>query len=108
MRTIIFILSFITLLSCDKKDDTNNLEQNPKWLVDLISTIDNNPQFNKDTIYRHTWKNQFYYHYFGYYSSCVYCKVYNYDGNIVNWENENFDDYLLNRNNEIIIWKYIK
>jgi len=106
MRTILFILSFITLLGCDKKDDNNSLEQNPKWLVDSISTIDKDPQCNKDTIYRHTWKSQFYYHFFGYYSSCMYCRVYNYEGKIVSWKNEDFNDYLLNKKNETIIWKY--
>lgn len=97
-------LSFL-LLNCN--DEKPNDTDNPIWLEELIDEIENDSSYVNSIIYRHTWKNDYYYHLYIYYSSCQYCNVYNNAGVIIDWESENnLNDYLNNRKDEKIIWQY--
>lgn len=102
---IIVFFVFILFISC-KKSESDEFIENPDWLVDFISSIENDKSYEYDKIYRHNWKKQHYYHFFKYYSSCIYCKVYDYEGRLVDWSNEDIDDYQENRRNEVLIWEY--
>jgi thioredoxin-related protein len=101
---IIGILIF-SFLSC-KKD---NVEQiNPQWINTMVDTIKTQDSYWGSIIYRHDWKSKYYYHLMIPLSSCAYCNVYDENGEKVNWSTENSQDYMQNRKNEVIIWKWSK
>jgi hypothetical protein len=71
----------------------------------LVKEVEANSYYAGTKLYRHEWKNNYYYHLFipGY--SCMFCKVYDDKGIKIQWENESIEDYLKNRKNEKIIWQ---
>ncbi len=104
MKTII-VFSFFFIISCQKEKITNLENERPDWLVSLIDSIDNKPSYNDSRIYRYEYNSQYYYHLENPNFSCIYCTVYDSNGNIICWENENLDSFISKRKNKTLIWK---
>jgi hypothetical protein len=102
---IISIIVTLSFLSCNKEEDE---QINPQWLKAMTDTIRTKDYYWGSTIYRHDWKSKYYYHLMIPISSCAYCNVYDENGEKVNWSTENSQDYMQNRKNEIIVWKWSK
>ena len=69
----------------------------------MTDTLETKNYYWGSKIYRHTWKSNYYYHLEIPLSSCLYCNIYKYNGENVNWKTENMDDYLKNKQDEIIM-----
>ena len=101
----VFIFCLITIFSCVRDHSIfNPSDQNPRWLTQLISEIENNNYYHGAVIYRHQWHYKFYYHLMVPLDSCIYCRVYDANGNIIEWSEESFQDYIDSRKNEVVIW----
>jgi len=97
----ILFISLVLLSACEKEryDD-----KNPKWLDQMIQEMENNPYYTGSSIERYTWKNNYYYEFTIPLSSCLYCDVYNFDGDRIDWQKNDIDDYLANRTYRVLIW----
>ena len=103
----VFVFCLIFIVSCSRDYSTlDALAQNPEWLTQLIAEIENEKYYAGAVIYRHQWHSKFYYHLMVPLDSCAYCRAYDTNGNIIEWTNESFQDYLENRKNEVVIWGY--
>jgi hypothetical protein len=99
---LIGILSF-AFFAC-KKDGVEQV--NPDWINSMADTLKTKDFYWGSIIYRHEWKSKYYYDLWIPLSSCAYCNVYNEKGEKVNWDNENSQDYMQNRKNDLILWEW--
>jgi hypothetical protein len=109
LRLIFMIACVAMIFKCTRDFEplgSNGDQKMPNWLSNLIAERQNNPDFWGSMVYRHTWRNHYYYHFFIPISSCAYCEVYDYTGNKVDWHNNDLMDYSNNRKNEIIAWYF--
>lgn len=117
MRNILFIsfvLSLSLFLYYGCEEEQRNSEEgyiicgvkNPDWFMNLIEEIENDSlYYGGSVIYQHKYQNTYFFHLDIPVSSCAYCRLYDCDGNLVEWSSETeFQDYLDNRTNETIIW----
>lgn len=105
-KIILLLLIYITCLGCERNDEvTDENPAIPAWLQSKIAEIEDNIYYDGTLIIRHEWKSKYYYHINTPLSSCLYCEVYNHDGEKVDWKVESRDDYLKNRKNRVVIWK---
>jgi hypothetical protein len=115
IRHILFLgalLSFGLFLNeaCEEKNQNSKEAyvicgiKNPDWFMNLIDEIGNESSYVGSIIYQHTYKSNYYFHLEIPVSSCMYCRIYDCDGNLVEWSS--VQDYLDNRTNEIIIWHW--
>lgn len=81
---------------------------NPAWFMELIEEAESKPLYYAGSvIYQHKYKSSYLFHFEIPVSSCAYCKVYDCDGNLIEWSSdEEFTDYLNNRTDETIIWHW--
>ena len=68
--------------------------------------IEDNESYWGSKIYRHKYENEFYYHLEVPVSSCAYCDLYEFYGDKVSWSTNEIEEYLSNRKEEKIIWRY--
>jgi len=109
VKFFVFLFCLIIISSCIRDNSIFNAsDQNPEWLTQLISKIENDNYYFGAVIYRHQWHSKFYYHLMVPLDSCIYCRVYDANGNIIEWSDESFQDYIDNRRNEVVIWEYEK
>jgi len=103
MKKFIIALIFVafTAVSCEKDE-----VENPAWLTELINKIKTDSSYTGSKIYKHEWKSSDYYELNQPISSCLFCKVYNKDGKLVNWSDEDMESYLNERKNEEVIWQW--
>jgi hypothetical protein len=101
-RSLLFLVFLLILSACEKQrfNDTN-----PRWVEELISEMEDDPYYQSSILSRYTWNEHFFYEIFNPISSCVYCEVFDYKGNRLNWEEYNLEDYLEHRTNQVIIWR---
>jgi hypothetical protein len=96
---IILVLS--SLPACER----NEAPTIPGWLSAKIAEMEDEPFYALALVVRHEWKSGYYYYVNIPLSSCMYCDVYDAEGNKINWDIESLDDYLRHRTNETLIWK---
>lgn len=114
MLKLIFISSFMffLLISCQKENviELFNYERDtPEWLKAKIDSMSNHQDYYGTKVFRHEWKAKYIYHIVIPVSSCGYCDVYDQNGNKLQFANDNeFQDYLKNRKNEILVWEWNK
>lgn len=88
----IFIL--LGVLSCDKKDEYNNLSVLPIWLQQKVESYTANTEMCKFTnIMIAEYQGVKYYIIQPSYSSCMYCDVYDEFGNIPDWNRTTLIDF---------------
>ncbi len=98
-----FLLALLVFGACEKQRFE---DKNPTWLDQLIEEMEVKPYYGGSYINQYTWQNHFYYEITIPVSSCMYCDVYDYEGNRINWEENEIDDYLENRSKKLLIWKH--
>jgi hypothetical protein len=98
-----FLILFILIFNCfQNKDPLNPLI--PGWLEKKISLMENNIEYCGTVIYRYEWQSKYYYQIAILISSSI--DVYDAVGNKIDWNESNLNDYLHNRKNETIIWRW--
>jgi len=104
MKRIAFLVLFSAFLfSCDKDESPN--PEIPNWIKPRIEELENSGQCFGCNVTRYTYKNEYYYSVYCGYWSCMFCEVYNSTGqNLQELDNFAFEDFISNRNNEIILW----
>ena len=105
MFLILFVISF--LFGCQKDTSPITNVDTPEWLKNYIEDIQDNPNYLGTKIYRYEWKEKFVYHIWIPISSCAYCEIYNQKGEKISFKNdEEFQDFINKKKNEIIIWEW--
>jgi hypothetical protein len=105
MRTItrvILVMAIFSLSQACKKEKEDVLI--PQWLDELIQARKNDPFYMGAAVYRYHWNSAAIYEFEIPLSSCLYCEVYFEDGENINWEENNLEDYIENRSDKIRIW----
>jgi hypothetical protein len=109
---IVFALFLaLVLLRCsmDRGSETFKLEKDtPVWLEEKINTISNftGHYYDWTRVYRYEWNNSFIYLFSVPASSCMYCELYDQDGNKVTAFNDSLlQDILQTRKGEVLIWE---
>ena len=102
----IYLITFLLLLffSCKKEETTTNKDI-PNWLLPKIESLENSGQCYSCSVTRITFESEYYYHLYCGLWSCVYCQVYDKNGELVDWSNTKFSDFLEKKTDETIIWK---
>ena len=94
---------FLFLISCQKEETLN--PDIPDWFLPQIEELEKSGQCYGCTITQITFNSKMYYHLYCGYWSCMYCNIYDNNGKLVEWVAEEFNNFLQNKNNEIVIWK---
>jgi len=102
-KLIPLLLISVLFFSCEK---FNTEFRQPVWVQKMTDTLETNDFYWGSKIYRHEWKSDYYYHLNIPVSSCAYCNIYNKNGESVDWQKEDMEDYLENRKNEQIVWRW--
>ena len=102
-RLIIPALIFLFLISC-QKEDTPILDI-PDWFLPQIGKLEKSGECAGCTITQITFNSNIYYHLYCSYSSCMYCNLFDENGKLVEWDTDEFNNFLANKYNEKIIWK---
>ena len=109
MLKIFFISTFliITLISCSNSVEPFNYERDtPQWLKLKIDSLDAEPNYAGTIVYRYEWHTQFVYHISIPISSCMYCLVYEHNGDLINIGDSNtVNDFHNNKKNQVIVWQ---
>jgi hypothetical protein len=91
MKKIAFVFLFsLLVISCEKDE---KLPPNPDWLNTMISQLENSPLLGI-TINAYRWDGAYYYHVLNPVSSCMFCEVYNYSGDLIKWTDNEFKDFV--------------
>lgn len=110
MLKIFFITSLFILAFSGCRKDTlvepfDYERDTPVWLKEKIDSMSVDNFFAGTKIFRYEWKRNFMYHIMIPLSSSVYCELYDQSGNRPQLDQVEFQDFLKNKKNEIIIWE---
>jgi len=94
---------FLFLVSCQKEETP--YQNVPDWLLPQIEELEKSEHCYDCTITQITYNREIYYHLYCGIWSCMYCKLYDKNGKLVNWEQEEFNKFIENKKNETVIWK---
>jgi hypothetical protein len=100
----IFFLVTLLILSCNKEETP--VAENPDWLEIQIQELETNEQHCWDCeITRYTYNNEYYYNIYCGYWSCIFCKLYNSNGQLTSEIEEfDFEEFHSSYDNETVIW----
>ena len=103
MRHFYFI-SFLLLffISCEKEESLNT--EVPEWLQPRLEELANSGQCYGCAVTRITFDNEYYYHLYCGYWSCMYCQLYDSSGKLVEWSADNFNSFLSEKKDEVVLW----
>ncbi len=99
-RLLHFVCIFLLLgvLACDKKDEDTTTDQLPEWLQEKITELvpDQKSCWITDvTIIEY--KGERYYHVYCGLWSCMYCQLFDKNGNRPSWETNQWNDFFTNK-----------
>jgi len=104
MNKLYFIpILFIVLVTCQKEEIAN--PDVPDWFLPQIEELEKSGQCYGCEITQISYDNKTYYHLYCGYWSCMYCKLYDSKGKLVEWEVGEFNKFLENKQDEKVIWK---
>ena len=107
-----FVLFFMggILLSCSETTNPGDQDDmKPAWLSERIAEIQTESDRFGTIVYRHKWRNSFYYEVNTPIVSCLFCEVYNALGERMPPDFDGaLQDYIENRSDEVVIWKWEK
>jgi hypothetical protein len=104
-KLVLFVFILLTcLLSCQK--DNSPITYTPVWLNSYIEDIEQNPTYRNAVITRYEWKSNFYYDVMVPTRSCYPCEVFNQSGQLVQWNSSSSIDFVNNRKNPYVIWRW--
>jgi hypothetical protein len=102
MKKIAFVfLISLFVISCEKDE---KLPPNPDWLNTMISRLENS-SLPGITINAYKWNKVYYYHVLNPISSCMFCEVYDYSGDLIRWSNEEIADFVKNGKLIKAVWE---
>ena len=111
---ILWIVSFLALIfflnSCSSgsySETYNFNESTPEWLKEKIDSISNasGNYYDLTKVYRYDWKESFIYYFYIPVSSCMYCELYDENGNKITAVNDSLlQNTLKTRDGEVLIW----
>lgn len=102
MKNLLLLpLLLFFLVSC-QKDELNT--EIPEWLQPRIEELDKSSNCFDCELTRYTFNDEFYYHIYCGYWSCLYCELYNKNGNLVEWGVTDFNDFMSEKKDELVIW----
>ena len=103
MKRLIFLfLICILFVSCQKEETPK--PDVPDWFIPQIEELESSGECYSCTITQITFNNKLYYELYCGYWSCMYCHLYDGEGELVDWEIEEFNNFLENKNSEKVIW----
>ena len=102
-KIINFLAVILFLISCQKEEVV--VSQVPDWFVPIIQNLENSGQCFDCSITRITYNNKTYYHLYCGLWSCMYCNLFDSQGNLVEWKEGEFDDFLKNKKDDTVIWQ---
>jgi len=103
---IISILFFFFYCSENNTSGFDYERDTPGWLKVKIDSMSSDPAYVLTKVYRYNYNSSFIYHIWIGLSSCLYCELYNQKGKKVTFNSdEELQDFLNKKKNEIIIWK---
>lgn len=102
-KKIIIYLIFLSILSC-KKDNDEQMPDNPKWLNDKISMMDTSMYYKGTVVTMYKWTNEYFYLFSIPLSSCIMCDFYNYLGDKYLWSDDKLSDFQKNAIKIKIVW----
>ena len=113
LKRIVFISFFLSLmfLGCHKDNAVEpfNYDKDvPVWLKAKISLMSSDTAnfYYGTKVYRYSWNQVIIYYFSIPLSSCMYCELYDQNGNKVQIVNDAMlQDFLKNRKDEILIWQ---
>jgi hypothetical protein len=94
---------FSVLVSCQKEETP--ISDVPDWFLPQIEELEKSGHCFDCTISEITYENKKYYHLYCGYWSCIYCKLYDSNGSLANWDTEEFNNFLKDKKDEMVIWK---
>jgi hypothetical protein len=112
MRRVIFISSllFLPFIGCSRDNTVEPFDYDrdtPVWLKAKIDSISENPAYFGARVFRYEWRQEVLYHIEVPISSCAYCELYDENGTKKQFtDDEDFQDFLANKENEILIWEW--
>ena len=102
MKKIAFLLLLsLFVISCEKDE---KLPPNPDWLNTMISQLQNSA-LPGITINAYKWNEAYYYHVLNPISSCMFCVVYDYTGNMITLTDDKFSDFVNNSKLIKAVWE---
>lgn len=113
LNKLIFLLSITAaaiLISCSSgisSDSFNYDSEAPSWLKEKIDSISNSTGHYYDwtKVYRYDFNESFIYHFSIPSSSCIYCELYNQEGDKITAFNDSTLQSILNKKTgEVLIW----
>ncbi|MBT3385468.1 MAG: hypothetical protein HN778_19120 [Prolixibacteraceae bacterium] len=93
---------FIFLVSCEKEENT--ISEIPEWLQSQIEELENSEYCFDCSLTKITFNNEFYYHIYCGFWSCMYCKLYDPNGELIDWSSDNFNNFLSEKKDEVVLW----
>ena len=100
MKRLIFYLNLLIILlilSCNK-EETNNSDQLPEWLQAKIAELVSDQNLCKITDVKVIeYKEKRYYHLYCGIWSCMYCQLFDQQGNRPVWETTEWNDFFANK-----------
>ncbi len=104
-KKIFYILVLVmAFVSCENREPLT--VETPEWLTPRLLELENSGDCHGCTVQRWTYDDQFYYHVYCSYWSCLDCEVYHYDGKLVVWgETVDQADYEANKHRPEKIWE---
>lgn len=105
MRTVLFILFFFIVISCE--DDFTNTGQTimPVWLETRVAELEGEGNCNGCIAKEILVGNKKYYHVYCNDWSCSHCEVYVAGGTLVDWAEQDLSEFLQNQTRSIVLWK---
>lgn len=101
-KIIILIVLFIAIIACENREPDPVIT--PEWLQDRITELEDSG-CTGCSVTRVTYNEEFYYQVYCNYWSCANCEVYHYNGELVDWQETDFADYLAYKTNQIKLWE---
>jgi hypothetical protein len=102
MKKIAFFIFLLLLVISCKKDE--KLPPNPDWLNTKISQLESSPLPGL-TINAYRWNEVYYYNVLNPISSCMFCEVYDYSGDLITLTGDEFKDFVDNGKLIKTVWQ---
>jgi hypothetical protein len=104
------VATIVILVGCSSGISSDSLNYNvetPSWLKEKIDSISNSTRHYYDwtKVYRYDFNESFIYHFSIPASSCIYCELYNQEGDKITALNDSTLQSILNKKTgEVLIW----
>jgi hypothetical protein len=95
---LVFIAAFLALFSCHKKEEITVSKEFPGWLrIKIAGLIPDEPLCKISEVTTIQYKGKIYYHVYCGLWSCMYCQLFDEQGNRPDWKDEDWQDFFANK-----------